>query len=362
MTIYLSLIFIPMILLLVESKVKRDLDLMLWILVSVLTLIVIGTRYEVGGDWDNYLAQLTRASTRDFISAARTNSEWGYGALNWISAKLGMGIYGVNTFCGAILVLGTALFCRRQPIPWLAWLIATPYLLVVVGMGYTRQSVALGFLLLGLVQLENKKVWRYLLLILAGYFFHKTVLLMAPLGILVWRRNIWFKGVIIVLVGVSFVWLIIVYRAQILSNLAEPGEIFRLMSKYFVGTQWSSSGALPRVLMNAIPSILFLSLLLLKKWPKSFDNQILWAAIAVASIISLYFVGHISTAIDRINIYFIPIQLYVWSRIPLLWSDIKTQTAMTIGICLIYLASFMVWLFMANHAYEWIPYRSALLL
>ena len=190
MTIYISQIFITMILLLVESKVKRDLDLMLWILVSVLTLIVIGARYEVGGDWDNYLAQLTRASTRDFISAARTNSEWGYGALNWISAKLGMGIYGVNTFCGAILVLGTALFCRRQPIPWLAWLIATPYLLVVVGMGYTRQSVALGFLLLGLVQLENKKVWRYLLLILAGYFFHKTVLLMATLGILVWRRNI----------------------------------------------------------------------------------------------------------------------------------------------------------------------------
>ena len=362
MTIYLIFILIPLLLLLVESKVKRDLDLMLWILISLFILIVIGTRYEVGGDWDNYLAHLARASSRDFISAAITNTELGYGALNWISAKLGMGIYGVNTFCGAILVFGTAFFCRRQPIPWLAWLIATPYLLVVVGMGYTRQSVALGFLLLGLVALENKKVWRYFLLILAGYFFHKTVLLMAPLGILVWRRNVWFKGGIIVLFSVFFVWAIIVYRAQILSNLAEPGEFFRLFSKYFVGNQWSSSGALPRVLMNAIPSFLFLSLLLFKRWPKSSDNQMLWAAIAIASIASLYFVGHISTAIDRINIYFIPIQLYVWSRLPLLWLDIKTQTAMIIGIYLVYFSSFMVWLFMANHAYEWIPYRSALLL
>ena len=362
MTIYLSFILIPLLLLLVESKLKRDLDLMLWILMSLFILIVIGTRYEVGGDWDNYLAHLARASSRDFISAAITNTELGYGALNWISAKLGMGIYGVNTFCGAILVFGTAFFCRRQPIPWLAWLIATPYLLVVVGMGYTRQSVAVGFLLLGLVALENKKVWRYFLLILAGYFFHKTVLLMAPLGILVWRRNAWFKGGIIVLLCVFFVWAIIAYRAQILSNLAEPGEFFRLVSKYFMGSQWSSSGALPRVLMNAMPSFLFLSLLLLKRWPKSSDNQMLWAAIAIASIASLYFVGHISTAIDRINIYFIPIQLYVWSRIPLLWPDIKTQTAITIGIYLVYFSSFMVWLFMANHAYEWIPYRSALLL
>ena len=360
MTLYWLLFAVPIIGVVIPLRFSESIQIFIWTAFAILVTLIIGTRYEVGGDWDNYLAQLTRASTRDFISAVLNNSEWGYGALNWISAKLGMGIYGVNTFCGAILVLGTALFCRRQPIPWLAWLIATPYLLVVVGMGYTRQSVALGFLLLGLVQLENKKVWRYLLLILAGYFFHKTVLLMAPLGILVWRRNIWLSVVIAILAFI--LTMVALFPSHYLLELWENVVLkYQNYSSYDTAL-YRSSGALPRVLMNAIPSILFLSLLLLKKWPKSFDNQMLWAAIAVASIISLYFVGHISTAIDRINIYFIPIQLYVWSRIPLLWSDIKTQTAMTIGIYLIYLASFMVWLFMANHAYEWIPYRSALLL
>ena len=360
MTIYLSFILIPLLLLLVESKLKRDLDLMLWILMSLFILIVIGTRYEVGGDWDNYLAHLARASSRDFISAAITNTELGYGALNWISAKLGMGIYGVNTFCGAILVFGTAFFCRRQPIPWLAWLIATPYLLVVVGMGYTRQSVAVGFLLLGLVALENKKVWRYFLLILAGYFFHKTVLLMAPLGILVWRRN---RLLSVLIAGAALILIVIaLFLPHYLLELWENIVLRYQNYSSYDNTLYRSSGALPRVLMNAMPSFLFLSLLLLKRWPKSSDNQMLWAAIAIASIASLYFVGHISTAIDRINIYFIPIQLYVWSRIPLLWPDIKTQTAITIGIYLVYFSSFMVWLFMANHAYEWIPYRSALLL
>jgi len=361
-TLYWLLFILPIIGVVIPLRLSENIQVLIWILSAILLTLIIGTRYEVGGDWDNYLAHVVRASSRDFISAASNNAELGYGALNWISAKLGMGIYGVNTFCGAILVFGTAFFCRRQPIPWLAWLIATPYLLVVVGMGYTRQSVALGFLLLGLVALENKKVWRYFLLILAGYFFHKTVLLMAPLGILVWRRNVWFKGGIIVLFSVFFVWAIIVYRAQILSNLAEPGEFFRLFSKYFVGNQWSSSGALPRVLMNAIPSFLFLSLLLFKRWPKSSDNQMLWAAIAIASIASLYFVGHISTAIDRINIYFIPIQLYVWSRIPLVIFDRMTRTLVIVSIIFVYGISFLVWLNWADNSGNWIPYNSILFL
>ena len=114
--------------------------------------------------------------------------------------------------------------------------------------------------------------------------------------------------------------------------------------------------------MNAVPAILFLSLLLLKKWPKSFDNQMLWAAIAVASIISLHFVGHISTAIDRINIYFIPIQLYVWSRIPLVISDRMTRTLVILAIISIYGGSFLVWLNWADNSGNWIPYSSLLFL
>ena len=360
MTLYWLLFGLPIIGVVIPLRFSESIQIFIWTAFAILVTLIIGTRYEVGGDWDNYLAQLTRASTRDFISAVLNNSEWGYGALNWISAKLGMGIYGVNTFCGAILVLGTALFCRRQPIPWLAWLIATPYLLVVVGMGYTRQSVALGFLLLGLVQLENKKVWRYLLLILAGYFFHKTVLLMAPLGILVWRRNIWLSVVIAVLAFI--LTMVALFPSHYLLELWENVVLkYQNYSSYDTAL-YRSSGALPRVLMNAIPSILFLSLLLLKKWPKSFDNQILWAAIAVASIISLYFVGHISTAIDRINIYFIPIQLYVWSRIFLVISDRMTRTLVILAIISIYGGSFLVWLNWADNSGNWIPYSSLLFL
>lgn len=360
MTLYWLLFILPIIGVVIPLRLSENIQALIWIVSAILLTLIIGTRYEVGGDWNSYLAHLARASSRDFISAASNNAELGYGALNWISAKLGMGIYGVNTFCGAILVFGTALFCRRQPIPWLAWLIATPYLLVVVGMGYTRQSAALGFLLLGLVALENKKVWRYFLLILAGYFFHKTVLLMAPLGILVWRRN---RLLSVLIAGAALILIVIaLFLPHYLSELWENIVLKYQNYSSYDNTLYRSSGALPRVLMNAIPSFLFLSLLLFKRWPKSSDNQMLWAAIAIASIASLYFVGHISTAIDRINIYFIPIQLYVWSRLPLVISDRMTRTLVIVSIIFVYGISFLVWLNWADNSGNWIPYNSILFL
>ena len=328
-------------------------------IVLTITTLLIGTRYEVGGDWQG-LFDLSSYYVGKGLHVAFDHESVAYGLLNWVSAKCGLGIYGVNTVCGAILVTGLAVFCRRQPIPWLAWLIATPYLLVVVGMGYTRQSAALGFLLLGLACLEDKRIWRYFLLLAIGATFHETVLLMAPLGILVWRQNIWLRLALIVIGSISLLWIGNNYRELVFSNAAEPNEIFRLWYKYVEHDQWSSIGASYRVWMNAIPAVLFL--LFLKKWKRYFDNSSLWVAMAIASIVSVFFVGYFSTPIDRINIYLAPIQLYVWSRAPFIWSDSVTQTAMVMAIYLIYLISFVFWFFFANHAYEWMPYKSALLM
>jgi len=330
-----------------------------WLIVLITVTLLIGTRYEVGGDWQG-LFDLSSYYSGKGLHVAFDHESVAYGLLNWFSAKFGLGIYGVNTVCGAILVTGLAVFCRQQPIPWLAWLIATPYLLVVVGMGYTRQSAALGFLLLGLACLEDKRIWRYFLLLAIGATFHKTVLLMAPLGILVWRQNIWIRSSLIAIGSISLLWIGNNYRELVFTNAAEPNELFRLWYKYVEHAQWSSIGASYRVWMNAIPAVLFL--LFLKKWKRYFNNSSLWVAMAIASIASVFFVGYFSTPIDRINIYLAPIQLYVWSRAPFIWSDSVTQTAMVVVVYLIYLVSFVFWFFFANHAYEWIPYKSALLM
>ena len=47
----------------------------------------------------------------------------------------------------------------------LAWLIATPYMIVVVGMGYTAQSVALGMVMVAYICLSERRLILFFLFV-----------------------------------------------------------------------------------------------------------------------------------------------------------------------------------------------------
>ena len=356
MTTYWLLFFLPIFGVLIPIRFSKRVQTNIWLVATLVVTLVIGTRYEVGGDWQGLL-ELSTYYIGKGIHVAMDYESPSYGFLNWLSEKLGLGIYGVNTACGALFVTGLAVFCRRQPIPWLAWLIATPYLLVVVSMGYTRQSAALGFLLLGLVCLEDKRIWRYFLLLAMGAAFHKTVLLMAPLGILVWRQNVWFK---MAMSAVFVLTLLVWFQLSDYAGALWENYIWRYRESGFDLAIYQSIGASYRVWMNVIPALLFF--LLLKKWKQYFDNSILWGAIAIASIASVFFVGYFSTPIDRINIYLAPIQLYFWSRVPLVISNRMTRTLVIVVTIITYGFALLFWLQLGKNSGNWIPYRSILLL
>lgn len=113
-----------------------------------------------------------------------------------------------------------------------------------------------------------------------------------------------------------------------------------------------------RVLLNVIPSILLL--LFRKKWKENFNDYTLWSMIAFASLASFALVGFASTAVDRMALYFIPIQLVVYSRLPLLASSmIRPRTTATL-IVIFYAAVLFVWLNFGSFSRYWIPYHNVL--
>ena len=57
----------------------------------------------------------------------------------------------MNFVCAIIFVTGLLIFCFHQPYKWLGILISTPYLINVVAMGATKQSAALGFIMISYV-------------------------------------------------------------------------------------------------------------------------------------------------------------------------------------------------------------------
>ena len=145
---YWLLFLTPASLAILPIKFDKNINYILWAIVGLLCILIIGLRYEVGGDWDNYLGFLDTARLLEFglaeIFAASFGNAIGYMMINWIALQLGWGIYFVNTFCATAFIVGLVLFCRKQPFPWVALAVAIPYMTCAVAMGYTRQSAAIG--------------------------------------------------------------------------------------------------------------------------------------------------------------------------------------------------------------------------
>ena len=324
----------------IQSKGK----LLSWNILGVIFSLVIGFRFEVGGDWGAYLRHFNAMGYFTIEEIAK-RSDPGYYLINWFMQDWGYDIYSVNLICGAIFMTGLIIFARRQPNPWLAIAVATPYLIVVVAMGYTRQAVALGFMFWGLAALEKKQFKQFLVLMVLAATFHKSAVLMIGLGIFLQGNGRLIRTLAVVIVAAG------IYNA-FLADYQDD------LWKNYVEVQMQSQGAMIRVAMNFLPSVIFL--LFRKRWKQQYDDYSFWVMIAIGSLISVGLVNFASTAVDRVALYFTPIQVVVYSRLPYLLRDRFNPQLITFSILIYYLIVLYVWLNYATHARYWVPYQNIL--
>jgi len=244
-----------------------------------------------------------------------------------------------------IVASGIVRFVRSLPLPWLALFVAVPYLIIVVAMGYTRQATALGFLLLALVSLKNREVHWFVFWVLIGAGFHKSVVLMLPIAALASTSNrfwslLWI-GCVSLVGGYIFVF----------------DSVDRLWSSY-VESDMQSDGGFIRVMMNAIPAILFL--LTYKRMSLKEAEARLWWWLSFFALVCIPLVMISSTATDRVALYLIPIQLFVFAKLPFLFSDPKVRGLVVLGVGVYYTFVQVVWLLFASHAHAWLPYKTIL--
>lgn len=315
-----------------------------WIFIGFLFMIIIGFRYKVGLDWSNYMLHYDSMYGLE-LKDAISHGDPGHQFLNWLSYRWNLGVYGTNVVYGIIFMVGLVKFSREQMFPWLAMTVAVPYLLIVVAMGYSRQGVAIGLFLLAVTYLGKGKFKTYILLILIAALFHKTAILLIPLGMFLYRKGLTLRILMIIPIA---------YGAWDLL-LADQQE--RLWHNY-VDMQMQSAGAQIRVLMNLLPSLLLL--LYRKEWKRTFNDYSFWFWIALGSIISVGLVGSASTAVDRVALYFIPIQLVVYARLPYLARKQMAPSATKMLIVLGYALVLFVWLNFAVYSHGWQPYQNLL--
>jgi hypothetical protein len=64
-----------------------------------------------------------------------------------------------------------------------------------------------------------------------------------------------------------------------------------------------------------------------------------------------------STAVDRVALYLIPLQLFVFPRVPQLAPTALKRTPLVVGIVVYYAAVQLVWLNFSENATYWVPYH-----
>ena len=314
-----------------------------WLLAAGLALMM-GFRHEVGGDWANYLYQFARFNNTSLGELMDAAKDPGYSFSGWLVARLGGGMHALNFVCALPLAFGTVALARRQPWPMLALLAAVPYLLIVVGMGYTRQSAAIGYALLALVALGERRQRAFLIWILIAASFHKTAILLLPIAALSTTHNRVWTYVWVVVMSLVGGWLFLFDSADTLvANYVE--------SDYADASQ----GAAVRVLMNAVPSVIVL--LFRKRIFQGEAERKLWTSMAVISLLCLPLLPVSSTAVDRMALYFIPLQLVAFARLPRVVGNVRDRTLIVVGMVAYYATVQFVWLNFASHADAWLPYQ-----
>lgn len=83
-----------------------------------------------------------------------------------------------------------------------------------------------------------------------------------------------------------------------------------------------------------------------------------WMSLGGLAFIGLLAVSPSSTAVDRVALNWIPLQLNVWSRWPAAMArNHNAQLPWVVGVLLYSLAVQFVWLFYADHSYLWVQYK-----
>jgi len=328
----------------IEARFRK---LAVW-LVGIIFALIIGFRYEVGGDWERYFIVYRYLLESDSFFEVFLGRDIGFEFLYWLSFHLFSNIYFVNLICAIFFIAGLIRLCLSMPLPWLALLVSVPFLIVVVSMGYTRQAAAVGLFMWGLVSLMRERKLSFYLFVIFASLFHYTVLIMLPIGLVYGSKKV---NVIKV---VFFSVIIAIFTYIIFSNMINHMFYYYILIKFH-----HSDGALLRILVSFVSAVVFF--INWEKFKEKFPDEKLWFIFSLVSIFLLPLSIFYSTFADRIAIYFLVLQLVVLSRVPILITSVYNRTVFVTAVVGAYSSMLFVWLIFGNHSNKWLPYVNILL-
>lgn len=316
-----------------------------WRVFFALCLIFVGLRYQVGSDWEGYLA-IAENVYREPFSKVFENAEFLYYVFVWLSVDLGLGIYGANVVTSYIFLVGVFRFCGSLPNRWLALLTSLPFLVIVVGMSANRQAAAIGLSLVLLADWQQSNLTKKMLIIMVAMLFHSSAAVLVMLF------------VVDSSLSKSRRWLLAALLAVLTSYfLVDLSSVQRYESSYVQHREeFHADGAILQILVNALPAVL--AIIFRGRYQKILPNfrVIYWMAILSIALVPIGLAY--SVIASRISFYLFPVSIALTSMAPILFSDEKSQNIALLAAAGAAFITLSLWLTFANHAYNHKPYQN----
>ena len=324
-----------------SSATGRQPSILPLLLGSLLIAAIVGLRYKVGADWVSYEFLFLFAGHADLWRVLQIGDP-GFQLINWTVQRLGEEMWLVNLIGAGIFAWGLQRFARVQADPWLALVVAIPYLVVVVAMGYSRQAIAIGVVLAGLASLQSgASLPRFAVYVAVAALFHRTAVVVLPLVVFAADRNRFVN----VLVGVA--------ATILLYDLFLSDSVDKFVSNY-IEAEYNSQGAAIRVGMSLVPATIFLLFRSRFRYLPRDDKMWRNFSLVAWALLVLLLVSPSSTAVDRLALYVIPLQIAILSRLP---RAFDSPTGLRVAVIAYSALVLFVWLNFAAHAEYWVPYQ-----
>lgn len=306
--------------------------------------LFIGLRDHVGGDWAPYNELFSTIGHLPFI-VVLIIVEPLYGLCNRLVYMAGGDIHLVNLICATIFLVCLYNFSRLVDIDSNVLLfISAPYLLFVVGMGYTRQSVAVGLILNGIGNLRHGREKTFYLFAFLATLFHYSAIVL----ILLWWVNS-FKRAAALAVPLALV-------SPVLYSMILASSKYSLYVNNDPAIQ--SHGVWFRILIILVA--LFVVFAQKLQWAKESQlrKMIIRGAITLGlmAVLSLF----LSTLADRICLYLFFIYILAvgsvirYARLPFKYLSLYFVICLSYGV-------FFIWFGLSNFATAaWFPYGMSL--
>lgn len=320
----------------------------IWLfLVALLYWLMVGFRFHIGMDWNNYFYIYERTqhlSTSDVFF----DREPGFTVLNWLAGSLG-GLIFVNAFCALVFCWGFFHVAKRCREPFIAIAVATPLLVVGFAMSGARQSLAIGIIFYLFATWEDRRTWSRIALVLLASLFHFSAIFVLTFVAL--SAN---ASVVVRLGG-----LILIVPAILLIIRFAPSSVDTYTDTYAGARQLSAPGAIVQVGVIAIPALFYL--LIRRRWAEINGDSPLYRDLAIASIVAIPVIAVSSVGAYRFALYFWPVAMYVWAGVPALIETALPRALYRLTIVLASVALLVGWLTFANNKGAWLPYQNWLL-